>query len=86
MARPDYQQKLLGMILAELGDKSDDAPVLAAVRKVLFENKTIWYGVNYGYLQRALFPAARKMALRRQAAAEKNRAGRARRPTLALTP
>lgn len=85
MARPDYQQKLLGMILAELGDKSDDAHILDAVRTVMFGNKTLWYGVNRGYLQRALFPAAREMALRRKASAEKNRVGQARRPTLVLT-
>jgi hypothetical protein len=58
MARPNYQQKLLGIILAYPTSKETDADVEYVVKQVLHQNRSIWYGVNYGYLLRELRKAA----------------------------
>ncbi|GEM_PF-3492471 len=84
MARPDYQQKLLGIILERLGDKDTDVEIEYAVKQVMHTHRESWYGVNYSYLFRALRPAAKKTIQRRKEAAARVKASE-QRPRLTLT-
>lgn len=83
MAHNSYEKQLLDMIQIELEGKSEDAAIVAAVRKVMYSNRTIWYGVNGPYLQRMLFARTKAREQRRKKAEKQQPAME--RPVLELT-